>query len=343
MPYTLTALNSYVSLLSKEIESFRQAYDFTADTIYFGGGTPSLLKADQINAIMDLLPKTEDAEITLEANPIQITEDWVKSLSRTKINRLSLGVQSLDNDNLVALGRKHTAESISDRIKLCRDNGFDNISLDLIYGLPYFSEYRIEEDLEKYLALQPEHISTYLLSIDETVPFRHWKSILPVDEITGRQYDTICETLTQAGFEQYEISNFAKPGKQSRHNLHYWLDEDCLGLGAGASGFINKQRYRKPDDMEIWQYAVERHDILYQREAETTAQQKANFIIMQLRLTRGLELKAYKQRFGSDFISDFPVVIERYINSGHLEAVNGFIRLTLQARFVSNRILQEFV
>ena len=343
MPYTVTALNSYVSLLQKEIECFNRVYEFTADTVYFGGGTPSLLKAEHINAITDLIDIQADAEITLEANPIQITQEWVKALAGTRVNRLSLGVQSLYNDNLAALGRKHTAESIPDRIKLCRDNGFNNISLDLMYGLPYFPECRIEEDLEKYIALEPEHISTYLLSIDESVPFRHWKSLLPEDKTVEKQYLTICETLSRAGFEQYEISNFAKPGRQSCHNLHYWLDEDCIGAGAGASGFVKLQRYRKPDDLEIWQYAVEREDILYQKEAETKAQQKANFIIMQLRLVRGLELKAYSARFGSDFISDYHDKIERYIGLGYLEAVNGFIRLTPQARFVSNSILREFV
>ncbi|MFO7659532.1 MAG: radical SAM family heme chaperone HemW [Candidatus Cloacimonadaceae bacterium] len=343
VPYSAAALNSYVSLLQQEIECFNQAYDFEADTVYFGGGTPSLLKAEQINAITDLINIQADAEITLEANPIQITEDWVRSLAKTKVNRLSLGVQSLHNDHLAALGRRHSAESVPDRIKLCRDFGYDNISLDLMYGLPNFSEYRIEEDLEKYLALRPEHISTYLLSIEENVPFRHWKELLPDDLFAEKQYHTICNTLSEAGFEHYEISNFALPGRHSRHNLRYWLDEDCIGLGASASGFIKLQRYRKPDDLEIWQYALERKDILYQKELETKAQQKANFIIMQLRLTRGLDLKAYQQRFGTDFISDYNDIIERFVGSGHLEMTNGFIRLTSAAWFVSNSILREFV
>jgi len=343
VPYSVAALNSYVETLIREIECFRQAYDFEADSVYFGGGTPSLLKAEQINALTNLLNILPDAEITLEANPIQITGDWIKALNKTKVNRLSLGVQSLHNDHLAALGRRHSAESIPDRIRLCRENGYDNISLDLMYGLPSFSEYNLEDDLEKYLKLSPEHISTYLLSIEDNVPFRHWKELLPDDNYAERQYQTICDTLSEAGFEHYEISNFALPGRQSRHNLRYWLDEDYIGLGASASGFIQQQRYTKPDDIEIWQYAVERKDILYQKDPETKHQQKANFIIMQLRLVRGLDLKAYQQRFGTDFISDYNETVERFVGSGHLEMTNGFIRLTPNAWFVSNTILREFV
>ncbi len=343
VPFSMSALSSYVHTLINEIRCFRQSFDFAADTVYFGGGTPSLLSADQISQILELLEPMPDAEITLEANPIQITGDWVKSLSKTKVNRLSLGVQSLNNDHLKALGRKHTAESVPDRIKLCRDFGFDNLSLDLIYGLPHFTHYDLEKDLAGYLALQPEHISTYLLSIDEQAEFKHWKAILPDGETAEKQYTAICNALTGNGFEQYEISNFTKPGFQSRHNLHYWLDDDYIGLGAGASGFIQKQRYRKPEDLCEWEYSVQRQDILHETETETPVQQKADFIIMQLRLTRGLELRAYRERFGSDFLADFNEAIERFIGTGYLEAVNGYVRFTPKARFVSNRILQEFV
>jgi oxygen-independent coproporphyrinogen-3 oxidase len=327
----------------EEILLFKQQYNFEADTVYFGGGTPSLLSAEQINSILELIAPSEDAEITLEANPIQITQDWVKAQSKTRINRLSLGVQSMHNDNLKALGRKHTAESIPDRIKLLRDYGFNNISHDLLYGLPYFTNWSIKQELEQYLALQPEHISTYLLTIEDNAPFKHWKSILPDEAETEKQYNIICETLTDNGFVQYEISNFAKPDKQSRHNLHYWLGDDYIGLGAGASGFINKQRYRKPEDISLWELSVQKQDILFELEDETTAQQKADFIIMQLRLTRGLELKAYGERFGSDFLSDYNETVKKYVATGYLEAENGFVRLASKARFVSNQILQEFV
>jgi len=332
-----------MSYLIKEIEYFKKAYKIEADTVYFGGGTPSLLKADQINKITDLIEPDANADITLEVNPVQITHDWVNELAQTRVNRLSLGVQSMYNDNLKALGRNHSAESIPDRIKLLRDNGYNNISLDLLYGLPYFADYRIETELERYIELKPEHISAYLLTIDDTVPFRHWKPILPNEVTTEKQYNVICNSLQSAGFEQYEISNFARPGFSSRHNLHYWLGDDYIGLGAGASGFVNKQRYKKPEDLSLWEFSVERQDILYEKESETKAQQKADFIIMQLRLTRGLELNSYKERFGTDFITDYNESIEDFIASGHLELNDGFIRLTPAARFVSNRILQEFV
>jgi oxygen-independent coproporphyrinogen III oxidase len=343
LPFSQTSLNNYCSVLLKEIEQFKLKFELEPKTVYFGGGTPSLLSAGQIKAILDLLEPVEGAEITLEANPVQVTAAWVKALATTRVNRLSLGVQSLSEANLQALGRKHTAASVPERMRLLREAGFDNISLDLLYGLPHFSEQTFEAELEQYLALEPDHLSTYLLSIEETMPFCHWKGMLPDDKSCAAQYETICQTLDRAGWEHYEISNFTRPGQASRHNLTYWLDEPFAGLGAGASGFLHKQRYKRPEDLQLWQFSVERGDLLHAKEDETRAQQKADFIIMQLRLTRGLDLAAYKDIFGSDFVEDWHDVIAKFIASGHLERHNSFIRLTPQAWFVSNSVLREFV
>jgi oxygen-independent coproporphyrinogen-3 oxidase len=340
--YSRDALNNYVKVLLKEAELFRRRYDFTTDTVYLGGGTPSLLSAEQINMLLSTLEPAPGAEITLEVNPVQVTPDWVKALRTTRVNRLSLGVQSLYNENLMALGRKHTAESIPERLKLLREQGYDNISLDLMYGLPWFANYSIEAELQRYLELEPEHISTYLLTIEDNVPFRHWNRILPDDKTTEAQYYSICDIMEKAGFNHYELSNFAWPGKKSRHNLRYWQDENYIGLGAGASGFIKGQRYKKPEDLQLWEFSVEREDILYEKEAETRAQQKTDFIIMQFRLLRGLDTAAYQERFGTDFITDYHEVLDRYLASGHLEAVNGYIRLTRRAWFISNHILRDF-
>lgn len=342
VPYSGEALGSYVNVLLKEAELFRSNYGFEADTVYLGGGTPSLLSAEQINRILDKVNPQAEAEITLEVNPIQVTPDWVSALKTTPVNRLSLGVQSLYNENLVALGRKHTAGSIPDKMKLLRGNGYDNISLDLMYGLPWFAQYSMEAELERYLELEPEHISTYLLSIEENVPFSHWNRILPDDKTAEAQYYSICDAMEQAGYIHYELSNFAKAGRESRHNLHYWLDDDYIGLGSGASGFIKRQRYKKPEDLQVWELSVQRGDLLYEKEAETKAQQKTDFIIMQFRLLRGLDTAAYKERFGTDFVNDYHEILDRYLASGHLEAENGYIRLARRAWFISNHILREF-
>lgn len=343
VPYNKTLIENYFRNLSREIDRFKHTYNFKPDSIYFGGGTPSLLSSEQIITIINLLEPRQDAEITLEANPIQITHEWLKSISQTKVNRLSLGVQSMNNNNLQALGRKHTAESLPERIKLCREYGFNNISLDLMYGLPHSTEEQIKADIDKYLRLEPEHISTYLLSIDDNVPFKHWQADLPEDRITELQYYAICETLAQAGYEQYELSNFAKAGYQSRHNLHYWLGDSYLGLGAGAAGFIDNLRYQRPEDLQLWEQSITQGDILQNMEEETLTQQKADFIIMQLRLIRGLELRVYKTRFGSDFALDYKYVIERFTKSGHLIQDDKYIRLSDKAKFISNSIFREFV
>ncbi len=343
VPYSKPLLKSYYLNLCREIDLFQQIYKEQPDSIYFGGGTPSLMTATQIQSIIEKLNPASETEITLEANPIQITSDWIKALSYTKVNRLSLGLQSMDNINLTALGRRHTAETMPARIRLCRDNGFNNISLDLMYGLPGSTNEDIETDLTEYLRLSPEHISTYLLSIDDDAPFKHWQADLPEDANAEKQYYTICETLIKEGFKQYELSNFAKEGYLSRHNLHYWLGDSYLGLGAGASGFINNIRYHKPDDLKLWEESIADGDILLQTETETLAQQKADFIIMQLRLLRGLELDEYKFRFGTDFALDYQYVVECFIKSGHLQADGKYIRLSDKAKFVSNSIFREFV
>jgi oxygen-independent coproporphyrinogen-3 oxidase len=343
VPYQKTIANNYFDILCKEIDLFKQTYQIKPDSIYFGGGTPSLLTSEQINTLIELLEPPANTEISLEANPVQITEEWLKAMAQTKVNRLSLGVQSMHNGTLKTLDRKHTAESMPERIKLCREFGFANLSLDLMYGLPESTSEQIKTELELFLQLESEHISTYLLNIDENVPFKHWQDKLPDDAEAEKQYNTIWDALTQAGFEHYELSNFAKPGFQSRHNLHYWLGGSFLGLGAGASGFVDNLRYHKPDDLQLWQKSVEQADIFNQTEAETSAQQKADFIIMQLRLLRGLELNEYRARFGSEFILDYQQGLERFTKSGHLHIDDRYVRLTRKALFVSNSIFREFV
>jgi len=343
VPYKKSLADEYFDYLCKEIDLFKQTYQIKPDSVYFGGGTPSLLNSKQISTIIDLLEPKADAEITLEANPVQITSEWLKAITQTKVNRLSLGVQSMHNNSLIALGRKHTAESMPERIKLCREFGFANLSLDLMYGCPDSTVAQVITELELLLQLEPQHISTYLLSIDENVPFKHWLPNIPDDAEAEKQYNTICETLVQAGFEHYELSNFAKTGFQSRHNLHYWLGDSYLGLGAGAAGFVDNVRYHKPDDLQLWEKTVMQTDILNQTEIETLAQQKADFIIMQLRLLRGLELSEYQSRFGSDFASDFQEGLVRFTKSGHLRMEDGYVRLTRKALFVSNSIFREFV
>ncbi len=341
--YTQAALSAFVGTLLRELELFKQRYDFEAETVYFGGGTPSLLTPNQINSLLNLIGPPPQAEITLETNPVQVTPDWVEGIATTRVNRISLGVQSLQDANLQMLGRKHKADSIPGRVKQLREAGLGSISLDLLYGLPSYGNYNLQDEVDAFLELDPDHLSAYLLNIEDNVTFRHWRELLPDDQTARSQYELICDTLEQAGLQQYEISNFARPGQASRHNLRYWLGEEYVGAGAGASGLIGRQRYKRPEDLRLWQYSVERGDLLYQKESETKAQQKADFIIMQLRLVRGLELNAYRERFGSDFITDHQETIDRFLASGHLERSGDHIRLTPQARFLSNRILQEFV
>ncbi|HOD17945.1 MAG TPA: radical SAM family heme chaperone HemW [Candidatus Cloacimonadota bacterium] len=343
LPYSRSVFAEYFSNLLREIELNKSRFNLIPETVYFGGGTPSLLSSAQINQIIEILEPEANAEITLEINPVQITEDFVQSLAQTKVNRLSLGVQTLKDENLQALGRKHTVASIPHRVQLLRDAGFDNISLDLMYGLPGSSTKDVEIDLERFLTLQPEHISTYLLTIEDDVPFRNWKEFLPTDDNSALQYATICRILEQEGYEHYELSNFCRPGKEGRHNLKYWLGEDFAGMGAGASGFLQGRRYKRPEDFKLWQSAVRKEELIYEVEKETPAQQKADFIIMQLRLMRGLDLSAYRKQFGSDFINDYQTAVSKLTSEGLLRQQNNMLKLTPPAWFISNHVFQEFV
>ncbi len=343
IPYSKPQIDDYIAYLYRETELFTQTYRIAADSIYFGGGTPSLLTAGQLSLLIDKLNPLPDAEITLEVNPIQITPEWLNALTKTKVNRLSLGLQSMQNTNLKALGRKHTSESMQQRIRLCREYGYQNISLDLMYGLPGSTEQKIEYDLAEYIKLNPEHISTYLLSIEDNLPLQHWQELLPDDAISERQFAIIRNTLLQAGFEHYELSNFAKEGCHGRHNLHYWMGDDYLGVGAGASGFVHGSRYQKPENIELWKQSIDAENLIYEQDTETLIQQKADFIIMQMRLLRGLDIQEYYTRFGSDFISEYQQVVNRFTDSGHLLRKGRYIRLAEKALFISNSIFREFV
>jgi len=237
-------------------------------------------------------------EITLEINPIQITPDFVKDLRRTPVNRLSIGVQSTRDEALSYLGRAHKAASIPGRITLLRDHGYDNISLDLIYGLPGMGLDDLKRDMEAFLALEPEHLSCYLLTLDNDSELS--KAIaagrspeLPDDECCAQQYELICQTLKQAGFIHYEISNFARPGYEGRHNLSYWKSMPYLALGASASGWLPPWRYSNPSSLDAYQRQIEAGELMPGAEQLSPVQSEADEIMMGFRLLEGINLKDF--------------------------------------------------
>ena len=238
----------YVKALIKEIKQWGDSLSRPIDTIYFGGGTPSLISeflAEIMNAVKSAFCVLENAEITMEMNPADNSKEVLKFALKAGINRLSIGAQSGDNNELKILGRRHTAEQTVETVKLARNLGFENISLDIMLGLPYSTPESLSKNLDFITGLNPEHISAYILKIEENTQFyKIYDSLnLPDEDKTADQYLQMCEYLESKDYEHYEISNFARKNRVSRHNLKYWELEEYLGLGPAAHSFIDGKRF----------------------------------------------------------------------------------------------------
>jgi len=339
LPYSRKAFERYVTTLEQEKALYLPIIDRPLSSVYFGGGTPSLLSATQINAILSGLPLCEDAEITLELNPIQITPGFVQQLASTAVNRISLGVQSLDDTELMLLGRKHKAADIAPAIKLLRDGGFTNLSADLIYGLPNSSAQLLSANLEQFLSLPIEHLSCYLLEISFSCALAHLIGQIPPDEYLAEEYHLIRKMAADAGFAQYEISNFARQGYQSRHNLLYWQGDDYLALGASASGHFGSAKYHNPADLEAYESNVRAGTIF--PESDEGHNEAADYVMMRLRLREGLDFAEYQKRFGQSF--GRADSINKLHRLGMLELDDAGIRLSDEALFISNAVIAELL
>lgn len=350
LPFGKDALQEYLRYLHLEIGLFLQLDpSFSqAETLYFGGGTPSLLSAEEINALCQRFQTVPEAEITLEINPLQITEDYLTKLNTTPVNRLSIGVQSLNDCDLAYLDRRHRSAQISEKIRLCRDFGYHNISLDLIYGLPGSSSASVRENLLNYLELRPEHISCYLLTLDEDSALVQKSGDLaslglPEDDILADEYYTIRQTLLDKGFEQYEISNFCRPGRASRHNLTYWNSEPWLALGASASGWLPPWRYTNPAALAAYYLQLDRGEVQPGAQNCSLEQQAADYLMMGLRLTEGISLAEYHRRFGSDLRLQKRAQLEKLLALDLLEMTPERLKLRPQAMFISNAVIGELL
>ena len=355
---------AFVDALAREIEWAAQgAGGQRVHTIFFGGGTPSLLTARQFEHLLAELHRhfdiTADAEITIEANPNDLDRGYLRSLRTLGINRLSIGMQSSDETELRLFDRRHDNEAVVRAGAAARSAGFDNLNLDLVYGAPHQTMTTWAATLRQALALAPEHISLYALGLEDGTSMQVWvergKLPAPDDDLAADMYELATDMLGAAGYGQYEISNWAQPGRECRHNLQYWYNEPYLGLGPGAHGFaggvrysviLSPQRYIKalteaatspsggwPRTPALAEAAVlERDDEI----AET--------LIMWLRLTReGVGRARFAQRFGVDLVDLHRAIIERFRLQGLIEVDDERVRLTPAGRLLSNIIFREFV
>ena len=332
----------YLRALTSEIDAYGREGAIAVDTLFFGGGTPSLLEPSEIGRIMiavrkafDLLP---DAEITLEANPGTLSAEKLRAYRSLGVNRLSIGLQSIHENELKILGRIHDFPTFLDGYRLAREAGFDNISVDLMYGIPEQTVASFGKTLDTVIALAPEHISAYGLIVEEGTPFysHRDKLDLPSEDCECDMYALACDRLHAAGYSHYEISNYARSGRESRHNLHYWRDEEYVGVGVSAYSYFNGTRYSNPDTLD---------DYLSTDFCRNTDPDDPEFeyAMLALRLSEGLSLTAYEMRFSHSFVDGREEKIARYVDGGYMHRAGDRLAFTERGFYVSNAILADLL
>lgn len=352
------------------------------ETIYIGGGTPSLLEVEDLRRLLKVLPVASAKEVTIEANPGDITREKARAWKAMGVNRLSIGIQSFNDDILRLIGRRHTAEQAREAVRIARDEGFENISVDLMYGLPYamrnaqcvmdneitkteqnllcatYAQHTkasnlnddasrvvpqalsamevLKSDVEELLRLDVEHISTYCLSYEEGTAMTQMLErgeIEDMDEDTENQmFDYIVEQLTKAGYEHYEVSNFARPGRRSRHNSNYWNDTPYIGLGAGAHSYDGVHRYWNPSDIDLYIKGALAHDLQREQETLTAEQRHTERVMLGLRTAEGIA------RSDVDEAKALP-----YLQCGLLRIEGNRLAATTEGYHILNRIIEDLI
>jgi len=318
-----------------------------ARTIFFGGGTPSLLTVTQIKRLLHACRAAfaldEDAEITLEANPGTLTSEQLVGLRAAGINRLSLGSQSFDAQLLKTLGRIHTPAEITQALSHARAAGFTSINLDFMFGLPGQSMRQWQETLAQALILRPEHLSLYSLIIEEGTPFFNWTQegrIVPGDEdLCADMYEYADELLQAAGYVNYEISNWALPGHQSRHNLTYWRNLPYIGMGAGAHSFFAGKRFSNERDPQQYINTLKKQQLpVVESETIEAMQEMSETAFLALRTASGLHLPTFEERFATPFASFVGNRLRIVEEAGLLEQEGGWLRLSKRGRLLGNEV-----
>ena len=336
-------MDAYMAALLRHLEEVApRAAGMQVDTVYFGGGTPSYLGAARLCRILQTVLRrydvARDAEITLEANP-DSAEDWkeLRKLRRAGFNRLSLGVQSTDDALLRRIGRVHTYEQVQQAVMAARKAKFTNLSLDLIYGLPGQTMEDWQRTLADAVALGPEHLSCYGLKLEEGTPLWQQRQTLtlPDDDAQADMYLYTVAALGEMGYEQYEISNFAKSGKESRHNLKYWRMEEYAGFGPGAHSDFGGVRYGYVRDIDSY---IAGRLVLSESETDSTLARDYEYVMLSLRTAAGIDRQTFEKRYRQRF-QPMETLFEQYEKAGLASRTEGGWRLTPRGFLVSNSII----
>ena len=341
-------VDSYLDYLLEEFRS----YDIQKlRTLYIGGGTPTALSAPQLEVLLNGLTKNLDLsvleELTIEANPGDLDADKIAVLKQSPVNRVSLGVQTFDDKMLKKIGRSHLEKDIYENIDRLKLAGFDNISIDLIYALPGQTMDQVKDNVAKAISLDIPHMSLYSLILENHTVFmnrmRRGKLPLPKEELEAEMFEYIIAELERSGFEHYEISNFSKPGFESRHNLMYWDNAEYYGIGAGASGYVDGVRYKNHGPIRHYLSAVEAGNARITEEHLNQKEQMEEEMFLGLRKKSGVSMARFEEKFGRSFEGLYGEIVKDLTQQGLMQIDGDRVRMTKRGLFLGDTVAERFI
>lgn len=341
-------VDAYLQALIREFRS----YDITElRTLYIGGGTPTSISAVQLDYLLTELSRDLNLntleEFTIEANPGDLTVDKIEVLQKSAVNRVSLGVQTFNDKHLKRIGRSHNEAQIYSTIDALKTAGFQNISIDLIYALPGQTMDDVRSNVAKALSLNIPHLSLYSLILEHHTVFmnkmRRGKLHLPTEDLEAEMFEYIISEMERNGFEHYEISNFTKPGFESRHNLVYWDNVEYYGVGAGASGYLDGIRYRNRGPIQHYLKGVSEGNARLSEEVLSKNEMMEEELFLGLRKKEGVSIGKFEQKFGTSFEKRYGQIVQELQSDGLLKENNGFIQMTKKGLFLGDTVAEKFI
>lgn len=341
-------VDAYLQALIREFRS----YDITElRTLYIGGGTPTSISAVQLDYLLTELSRDLNLntleEFTIEANPGDLTVDKIEVLQKSAVNRVSLGVQTFNDKHLKRIGRSHNEAQIYSTIDALKTAGFQNISIDLIYALPGQTMDDVRSNVAKALSLNIPHLSLYSLILEHHTVFmnkmRRGKLHLPTEDLEAEMFEYIISEMERNGFEHYEISNFTKPGFESRHNLMYWDNVEYYGVGAGASGYLDGIRYRNRGPIQHYLKGVSEGNARLSEEVLSKNEMMEEELFLGLRKKEGVSIGKFEQKFGTSFEKRYGQIVQEFQSDGLLKENNGFIQMTKKGLFLGDTVAEKFI
>ncbi|HGK7215147.1 TPA: radical SAM family heme chaperone HemW [Streptococcus agalactiae] len=341
-------VDAYLQALIREFRS----YDITElRTLYIGGGTPTSISAVQLDYLLTELSRDLNLntleEFTIEANPGDLTVDKIEVLQKSAVNRVSLGVQTFNDKHLKRIGRSHNEAQIYSTIDALKTAGFQNISIDLIYALPGQTMDDVRSNVAKALSLNIPHLSLYSLILEHHTVFmnkmRRGKLHLPTEDLEAEMFEYIISEMERNGFEHYEISNFTKPGFESRHNLMYWDNVEYYGVGAGASGYLDGIRYRNRGAIQHYLKGVSEGNARLSEEVLSKNEMMEEELFLGLRKKEGVSIGKFEQKFGTSFEKRYGQIVQELQSDGLLKENNGFIQMTKKGLFLGDTVAEKFI